>query len=126
MAGADDDDVTGLLSYAAYNPSLPGNDSTPGKGLFGFYLFAWPTDLLWLYRAGPVHPGEQHRGSHLVVRRVFRRVRRVDAVADHRRLVAHRVHPPQQAREEIGVADVALDERVVAHPHRRRAVRLGE
>ncbi|MET9906199.1 molybdopterin-dependent oxidoreductase [Streptomyces sp. NPDC006476] len=43
--------VTGLLSYAAYNPDLsPVNDKTPGKGLLGFYLFAWPTDPHWLYR----------------------------------------------------------------------------
>jgi DMSO/TMAO reductase YedYZ molybdopterin-dependent catalytic subunit len=43
--------VTGLLSYAAYNPDLgPINDQTPGKGLLGFYLFTWPTDPSWLYR----------------------------------------------------------------------------
>ncbi|MEU3899149.1 molybdopterin-dependent oxidoreductase [Streptomyces sp. NPDC045251] len=43
--------VTGLLSYAAYNPDLsPVNDKTPDKGLLGFYLFAWPTDPAWLYR----------------------------------------------------------------------------
>ncbi|MGH3612402.1 MAG: molybdopterin-dependent oxidoreductase [Pseudonocardia sp.] len=42
--------VTGLLSYAAYEPSLPGNDLTPGRGLLGFYLFDWPTDPPWLYR----------------------------------------------------------------------------
>ncbi|MGW5866668.1 molybdopterin-dependent oxidoreductase [Streptomyces sp. NPDC055239] len=43
--------VTGLLSYAAYNPNLsPVNDKTPDKGLLGFYLFAWPTDPHWLYR----------------------------------------------------------------------------
>ncbi|MFC8194520.1 molybdopterin-dependent oxidoreductase [Streptomyces sp. NPDC057298] len=43
--------VTGLLSYAAYNPELsPVNDKTPDKGLLGFYLFAWPTDPPWLYR----------------------------------------------------------------------------
>ncbi|WP_152486310.1 molybdopterin-dependent oxidoreductase [Nocardiopsis lucentensis] len=43
--------VTGLLSYAAYNPDLsPVNDKTPGKGLLGFYLFPWPTDPHWLYR----------------------------------------------------------------------------
>ncbi|MEU9120934.1 molybdopterin-dependent oxidoreductase [Streptomyces sp. NPDC048506] len=44
--------VTGLLSYAAYNPNLAGgvNDKTPGKGLLGFYLFSWPTDPHWLYR----------------------------------------------------------------------------
>lgn len=44
--------VTGLLSYAAYNPGLGGtNDRTPGKGLLGIYLFDWPTDPVWLYRA---------------------------------------------------------------------------
>ncbi|MFE3599392.1 molybdopterin-dependent oxidoreductase [Streptomyces sp. NPDC059096] len=43
--------VTGLLSYAAYNPDLaPVNDKTPDKGLLGFYLFDWPTDPYWLYR----------------------------------------------------------------------------
>ncbi|MEU6523449.1 molybdopterin-dependent oxidoreductase [Streptomyces sp. NPDC046924] len=43
--------VTGLVSYAAYNPDLsPVNDKTPGKGILGFYLFAWPTDPHWLYR----------------------------------------------------------------------------
>jgi DMSO/TMAO reductase YedYZ molybdopterin-dependent catalytic subunit len=43
--------VTGLLSYAAYNPDLSRvNDETPGKGLLGFYLFSWPTHPIWLYR----------------------------------------------------------------------------
>lgn len=43
--------VTGLLSYAAYNPGLsPVNDQTPDKGILGFYLFAWPTNPYWLYR----------------------------------------------------------------------------
>jgi DMSO/TMAO reductase YedYZ molybdopterin-dependent catalytic subunit len=43
--------ATGLLSYAAYNPNLsPLNDTTPGKGLLGFYLFSWPTRPIWLYR----------------------------------------------------------------------------
>ncbi|WP_328690877.1 molybdopterin-dependent oxidoreductase [Streptomyces caniferus] len=44
--------VTGLLSYAAYNPDLAGgvNDKTPDKGLLGFYLFSWPTGPTWLYR----------------------------------------------------------------------------
>ncbi|MCG0287545.1 molybdopterin-dependent oxidoreductase [Streptomyces sp. PSAA01] len=43
--------VTGLLSYAAYNPDLsPVNDETPDKGLLGFYLFTWPTNPSWLYR----------------------------------------------------------------------------
>jgi DMSO/TMAO reductase YedYZ molybdopterin-dependent catalytic subunit len=43
--------VTGLLSYASYNPDLGGvNDYTPGKGWLGCYLFPWPTDPDWLYR----------------------------------------------------------------------------
>jgi len=43
--------VTGLLSYAAYNPGLGAlNDQTPDKGLLGFYLFDWPTHPYWLYR----------------------------------------------------------------------------
>src|SRR6202007_2496885 len=43
--------VTGLLSYAAYNPDLSSlNDKTPAKGLLGFYLFSWPTHPYWLYR----------------------------------------------------------------------------
>ncbi|MGW1500518.1 molybdopterin-dependent oxidoreductase [Streptomyces mirabilis] len=43
--------VTGLASYAAYNPNLsPVNDMTPDKGLLGFYLFSWPTNPSWLYR----------------------------------------------------------------------------
>ncbi|MDN5751311.1 MAG: molybdopterin-dependent oxidoreductase [Pseudonocardia sp.] len=42
--------LTGLASYAAYNPDLPGNDLTPGRGLLGWYLFAWPTRPVWLYR----------------------------------------------------------------------------
>jgi DMSO/TMAO reductase YedYZ molybdopterin-dependent catalytic subunit len=42
--------VTGLLSYASYDPRLPGNDQTPGAGLLRFYLFSWPTHPSWLYR----------------------------------------------------------------------------
>lgn len=43
--------LTGLVSYAAYNPDLSRvNDKTPDKGILGFYLFSWPTDPHWLYR----------------------------------------------------------------------------
>ncbi|MEV7422590.1 MULTISPECIES: molybdopterin-dependent oxidoreductase [unclassified Streptomyces] len=42
--------VTGLLSYAAYNPDLGANDKTPERGWLGFYLFSWPTHPYWLYR----------------------------------------------------------------------------
>ncbi|MEU9988793.1 molybdopterin-dependent oxidoreductase [Streptomyces sp. NPDC048045] len=43
--------VTGLVSYAAYNPGLSRvNDTTPDKGILGFYLFPWPTGPVWLYR----------------------------------------------------------------------------
>jgi DMSO/TMAO reductase YedYZ molybdopterin-dependent catalytic subunit len=41
--------ITGLLSYAAYNPKL-GNPPNSAKGIFGFYLFNWVTKPSWLYR----------------------------------------------------------------------------
>ncbi|KOY53397.1 membrane protein [Streptomyces sp. XY332] len=52
--------VTGLLSYAAYNPDLSAvNDQTPDKGWLGFYLFSWPTSPYWLYRV--------NQGVHVVL-----------------------------------------------------------
>jgi DMSO/TMAO reductase YedYZ molybdopterin-dependent catalytic subunit len=42
--------VTGLISYAAYNPRLPGNDTTPQHGILSFYLFNWVTSPSWIYR----------------------------------------------------------------------------
>jgi DMSO/TMAO reductase YedYZ molybdopterin-dependent catalytic subunit len=43
--------VTGLVSYAAYNPRFGGsNDQTPDAGLLRFYAFDWPTHPVWLYR----------------------------------------------------------------------------
>jgi len=43
--------VTGLLSYAAYNPWLGAlNDHTPDKGILGFSLFDWPANPSWLFR----------------------------------------------------------------------------
>ena len=42
--------LTGLASYAAYNPNLaPGNDTTPDKGLLGSWLPTWPASPSWLY-----------------------------------------------------------------------------
>ncbi len=44
--------LTGLLSYAAYDPQFGGsNEQTPGRGLLGFYLgWDWFTNPSWLYR----------------------------------------------------------------------------
>lgn len=42
--------ITGLVSYAAYDAALPGNDMTPDAGLLGFYLFNFPSGPRWLYR----------------------------------------------------------------------------
>ncbi len=42
--------ITGLVSYAAYDPHLAGNDTTPTKGVLGFYLFNWITSPSWIYR----------------------------------------------------------------------------
>jgi DMSO/TMAO reductase YedYZ molybdopterin-dependent catalytic subunit len=41
--------LTGLLSYAAYDPKLAGNDTTR-HAIFGFYLFNWLSEPTWLYR----------------------------------------------------------------------------
>ncbi len=43
--------LTGLLSYAAYNPLLSGGDPNPAHGIFGFYLFTWGTAPPWAYHA---------------------------------------------------------------------------
>ena len=43
--------VTGLLSYAAYNPDICRATTRPRtRGCCGFYLFDWPTRPVWLYR----------------------------------------------------------------------------
>lgn len=42
--------LTGLVSYAAYNPGFGSNDPNPKHGLFGLYLFDWLTSPGWLYR----------------------------------------------------------------------------
>jgi hypothetical protein len=42
--------LTGLASYAAYNPNLaPGNDTTPDKGSLRSRLPDWPAGPSWLY-----------------------------------------------------------------------------
>ena len=43
--------VTGLLSYLAYNPGLPGNDTKGPGDVLTFVFFDWPTRPYWLYRA---------------------------------------------------------------------------
>jgi DMSO/TMAO reductase YedYZ molybdopterin-dependent catalytic subunit len=53
--------VTGLLSYAAYDPRLGGpNDQTPQAGLLARYVFFdWPTSPSWLYRV--------NQGTHVLL-----------------------------------------------------------
>ena len=52
--------LTGLLSYAAYDPALGGsNEQTPARGALGFYLFTWPTSPAWLYRV--------NQGTHVLL-----------------------------------------------------------
>ena len=53
--------VTGLLSYAAYDPQLGGsNDQTPEAGLLRAYAaFDWPTSPVWLYRV--------NQGAHVLL-----------------------------------------------------------
>jgi DMSO/TMAO reductase YedYZ molybdopterin-dependent catalytic subunit len=42
--------VTGLVSYAAYNPRLRGNNPNSHTGILHFYLFTWVSGPPWLYR----------------------------------------------------------------------------
>ncbi len=51
--------VTGLVSYAAYNPRLAHNDTTPARGVLGFYLFHWITNPSWIYRVS--------QGTHVIL-----------------------------------------------------------
>ena len=41
--------VTGLLSYAAYEPALGRNNLIGDPGILDFYVFSWPTSPSWLY-----------------------------------------------------------------------------
>ncbi len=58
------------------------------------------------------------------MRGIAGRVGRVDAVPDHRGLVAHRVDPGQQPGQQVGVADVPADQ-LVPRGLRRRIVAVG-
>jgi DMSO/TMAO reductase YedYZ molybdopterin-dependent catalytic subunit len=51
--------ITGLISYAAYDPRLQGNDTTPRHGIFSFYLFNWVTSPSWIYRVS--------QGTHVLL-----------------------------------------------------------
>ncbi len=51
--------ITGLVSYAAYNPQFAANDTTPNKGLLGSYLFNWVSNPSWIYRVS--------QGTHVVL-----------------------------------------------------------
>jgi DMSO/TMAO reductase YedYZ molybdopterin-dependent catalytic subunit len=42
--------ITGLISYAAYNPRLAGNNPNTHTGILHFYLFTWVGGPSWLYR----------------------------------------------------------------------------
>jgi DMSO/TMAO reductase YedYZ molybdopterin-dependent catalytic subunit len=50
MAGIPIEFITGLLSYVAYDPRLPGNNPNPAAGVFGRVAFNWFTSPPWLYR----------------------------------------------------------------------------
>jgi DMSO/TMAO reductase YedYZ molybdopterin-dependent catalytic subunit len=51
--------ITGLVSWAAYNPRLTGNDTTPQHGILSFYLFNWVTSPSWIYRVS--------QGTHVLL-----------------------------------------------------------
>ena len=51
--------ITGLVSWAAYDPRLAGNDTTPQHGILSFYLFNWVTSPSWIYRVS--------QGTHVLL-----------------------------------------------------------
>jgi DMSO/TMAO reductase YedYZ molybdopterin-dependent catalytic subunit len=51
--------ITGLVSWAAYNPRLAGNDTTNHHGILSFYLFNWITGPSWIYRVS--------QGTHVLL-----------------------------------------------------------
>jgi DMSO/TMAO reductase YedYZ molybdopterin-dependent catalytic subunit len=51
--------LTGLISWAAYNPRLAGNDTTPQHGILSFYLFNWITSPSWIYQVS--------QGTHVLL-----------------------------------------------------------
>jgi DMSO/TMAO reductase YedYZ molybdopterin-dependent catalytic subunit len=42
--------ITGLISYASYNPRLAHNNPTSHTGILDFYLFQWTAAPQWLFR----------------------------------------------------------------------------
>ena len=51
--------LTGIISWAAYNPRLRGNDTTTHHGILSFYLFDWVTSPSWIYRV--------NQGTHVLL-----------------------------------------------------------
>ena len=51
--------VTGIVSWAAYDPRLPGNQTTPHHGILSFVLFDWITSPSWIYRVS--------QGTHVLL-----------------------------------------------------------
>lgn len=51
--------LTGVISWAAYDPRLRGNDVTTHHGILSFYLFDWVTSPSWIYRV--------NQGTHVLL-----------------------------------------------------------
>jgi DMSO/TMAO reductase YedYZ molybdopterin-dependent catalytic subunit len=51
--------LTGVISWAAYDPRLRGNDVTTHHGILSFYLFDWVTSPSWVYRV--------NQGTHVLL-----------------------------------------------------------
>ncbi len=51
--------ITGLVSWASYEPRLTGNQTTPHHGVLSFYLFEWVTSPSWIYRVS--------QGTHVLL-----------------------------------------------------------
>ena len=51
--------LTGVVSWAAYNPRLRGNDVTTHHGILSVFLFDWVTSPSWIYRVS--------QGTHVLL-----------------------------------------------------------
>jgi DMSO/TMAO reductase YedYZ molybdopterin-dependent catalytic subunit len=51
--------VTGVVSWAAYDPRLRGNDVTTHHGILSVFLFDWVTSPSWIYRVS--------QGTHVLL-----------------------------------------------------------
>ena len=56
--------ITGLLSYAAYEPRFAGNPFPADPGILRLPYFPWPAGPSWLYHSNPCHGNYTRARAH--------------------------------------------------------------